>query len=153
MTADTRGFRYTLAAARRRADYTLDAAINELQNADAALRQARGVHSDIESRRQALLAHARAGAQRTLVPAQRIVLADRLAGFERELVRQSAEVARHERKHQDAMAIVARRKAELEAFDRDRDTCLKAFVALKGRQEQARLDQDWVARRTVEACQ
>lgn len=152
MTADTRGFRYALAAARRRANYTLDAAINELQSADAALRQARNVHSEIQSRRQALLAHARAGAQRALVPAQGIVVADRLAGFELELARQSAEVQRYEHKHEEAMTIVARRKAELEAFDRDRNTCLKAFVALKGRQEQARLDQDWVARHLVEAC-
>jgi hypothetical protein len=152
MTADTRGFRYALAAARQRASYTLDAAINALQSADAELRRAREAHSAIESHRQALFAHARESAKRALVPAQSIVQTDRLTALELELARQQAEVRRHEGLYQEAMAAVARRKAELEAFDRDRATCLKSFVALRGRQEQARLDQDWLARPSAEDC-
>jgi hypothetical protein len=146
MTADTRGFRYVLAAARQRASYTLDAAINALQSAEAQLRQAHEAHGEIESQRQALFAHARESAQHALVPAQRIMQADRLTALELERAQQQAEVRRHEGLHQEAMAAVVRRKAELEAFDRDRTAGLKSFVALRGRQEQARLDQDWLAR-------
>jgi hypothetical protein len=146
MTADTRGFRYPLAAARERASYKLDAAVNDLQVADAALRQARRAYDEIGSRRQALLAHARESAQRALVPAQGIVRADRLVAVDIELARQAAEVQRHESRRDEAMAVVVRCKAGLEAFDHDRVTCLKSFVALRGRQEQTRLDQDWLAR-------
>jgi hypothetical protein len=152
MTADTRGFRYPLAAARERASYKLDAAVNELQSADAVLLQARSAHSEIGLRRQALLAHARASAQAALVPIQGIVRADRLVALDIELAWQAAEVQRHESRRAEAMAVVVRRKAELEAFDRDRATCLKSFATLRGRQEQTRLDQDWLARPQAGVC-